>query len=336
MRIAVLLGLFACNSSSPAKDNVPAAGPPCPGSGCLDAPIIPGADILYSGGSGPIAKVVIAGDQVVFEDPTCCIYVTPLAGGPTTTLVRRTLIADFAISGKQLIYVGVLENAQRMTVAGVALPGGGDKAMPPRPVPGDYDRAQIVATNSDVYVVAQTLQASALLHWSIDGSHASNVSGGGSLFGDASHAYLVDGATVRSLGSDGTIGAAVGALSDARPERFALAGDTLYYESSHAIRRAHFEAGALKNDDWSADAGIVDSIAADQGRVVWGEGHTIYTAHPAKAAVLDSPGEEIVGLALARDRIVWSVPYTYGPHATTTEERLKTQKIGFLARTRLR
>ena len=330
----MLLGLFACNSSSPAKDNVPPAGPPCPGSGCLDAPIIPGADILYSGGSGPIAKVVIAGDQVVFEDPTCCIYVTPLAGGPTTTVVRRTLIADFAISGKQIVYVGVLENGQRMTVAGVALPGG-DKAMPPQPVPGDYDRAQIVATNSDVYVVAQTLQASALLHWSIDGSHVSNVSGGGSLFGDASHAYLVDGAAVRTLGSDGTIGTAVGAVSDATPGRFALAGDALYYASSHAIRRAHFDGGALKDDAWSVDAGIVDSIAADQGRVVWGEGHTIYTAHPAKTPVRDSPGEEIVGLALSRDRIVWSVPYTYGPHATTTEERLKTQKIGFVARTRL-
>jgi hypothetical protein len=326
---ALAIGLFACNSSP--KDNGPAA-PPCPGSGCKDAPVISGASILYSGGFGPPAKVLVAGDTVVFEDPSCCIYVTPRSGGPTTTVVKRTLIADFAISGNQIIYVGVLENAQRMTVAGVALPGhDGSKVMPAQLVPGDFDRAQIAVTNDDVYVVAQTLQASSLLHWSIDGSHASNVSGGGSLVTDATRAYLVRGTALHSIDRDGTEGATLGDLPEALPDRFALDGDTLYYTTSRSIERADLQATSVKRDAWSIDTKIVDSIAADKGRVVWGEGHTIYTAHPGKATVIETPGEQIGGLALAHDHVVWSVPYTYGPNATTTEERLKTQKTGFVA-----
>jgi hypothetical protein len=294
--------------------------------------VIPGASVLYSGGYGPLSKVVVAGDAVVFEDPTCCIYVTPSSGGPTTTLVKRTLIGDFAISGNQIIYVGVVEDAQRMTVAGVALPGHeGNKVMPPQPVPGDFDRAQIAVTNADVYVVAQTLHASSLLHWSVDGDHASNVTGGGSLIADAIHAYLVQGTALHSLDHDGNIGPTLGDLPEALPERFALDGDTLYYTTSHSIQRAHLQGTLLTRDAWMVDTDVVDSIAAGTGRVVWGERHTIYTAHPAKAAVLETPGDEIVGLALARDHIVWSVPYTYGPNATTTEERLKTQKTGFVA-----
>ncbi|HET9987130.1 MAG TPA: hypothetical protein VFQ65_01390 [Kofleriaceae bacterium] len=328
---ALAIALVACNSSPSPKDNGTAV-PECPGSGCKDAPVIPGASVLFSGGFGPPAKVLVAGDAVVFEDPTCCIYVTPRSGGPTTTVVKRTQIADFAISKNQIIYVGVLENAQRMTVAGVALPGHeGTKVMPPQLVPGDFDRAKIAVTNDDVYVVAQTLQASSLLHWSVDGNHASNVSGGGSLVTDATHAYLVQGTAVHSLDHDGNTGPTLGDLPDALPERFALDGDTLYYTTYRSIESAHLQGTSLKRDAWSADAKIVDSIAAANGRVVWGEGHTIYTAHPAKATVIETPGDEIVGLALAHDHVIWSVPYTYGPNATTTDERLKTQKTGFVA-----
>lgn len=294
--------------------------------------MIPGASVLYSGGFGPLAKVVVAGDAVVFEDPACCIYVTPRSGGPTTTVVKRTLIADFAISGNQIIYVGVLENAQRMTVAGVALPGHEtDKVMPPQPVPGDFDRAQIAVTNDDVYIVAQTLEASSLLHWSVDGGHASNVSGGGSLVSDATHAYLVRGTALHSIDHDGNIGPSLGDLPEALPERFALDGDTLYYTTSRSIQSAHLQRTSLKRDAWSVESKVVDSIAADKGRVVWAEGHSIYTAHPAKVTVIETPGEQILGLALGHDHVVWSVPYTYGPNATTTEERLKTQKTGFVA-----
>src|SRR5664279_3759915 len=60
-----------------------------------------------------------------------------------------------------------------------------------------------------------------------------------------------------------------------------------------------------------------------------------HSAHPGKPIVIETLGDQIGGLALAHDHVVWSVPYTYGPNATTTEERLKTQKTGFVATTAL-
>ncbi|MFT3697573.1 MAG: hypothetical protein QM831_30800 [Kofleriaceae bacterium] len=330
MKRAILICAVACGHHDDKAKPAPAPAPVK-----KDVPVIPGSTVLYDDGLTPMTPRLV-GDTLVFADQSCCLKSEPVAGGEPTTLVKRTQITDYAIADKQLVYVGLAENAEQLSVRGVTLAGA--DGMKPQSLPKEIEVAHVVVAGNDVYVAGMTNAGAMLVHSTLDGATPAVTPVNAvspSLVSDGTRAFIIFGQELHAL-TGGTVGPSLGKLPDAQNFTYAIDGDWLYYATDHAIQRAALT--PFKIDAWSIpidEAAL--PVAAGHGRVAWAEGHKLYVSSgTSKSLLTTTTANEYTGLAIGKDAVYYATAFLYGENAKTIDERRATQRPGVVASTPLK
>ena len=326
--------LVACGDSGSAAPARESGRPERKANSCPDAPAVAGSEIVYCERGMGSPDMIVAGPPLVVGVSTCCAYA--IAGGHITPLVTRELLGDLVIAGCWLYVANGEQTGHPAAITRVTLDGSRRETL--LSLPAGSAPIALAVVGGTVYAVTAHQDGSS----GMTDIRLNRIAGGKvtstpldkpvrTLVARGERVLLAGGhdiyeirdlALTRLASADGTI------------EGLAIADNDVYVATFEAVHRLT----SRNTLERVATGERIRAVAVTQTHIAWIDAAKIMAqpiaGGPAKQVATFR--EQLAVLAADASAVYWSVPYYYAPDAKTVEQRLQSQKAGFVARTPLR